>query len=137
MKLPYDYTEIIVSEGYDLESAWIRAKASLKRSASGVLSRLKQGASALDLVAEGSNPFVTSSLLRLANDTRYTDVVNRCHKLETENASLRADIEKLLYAIELYGLSVECDADGKPFLVAPYKDEKFKTVPNWKELKFE
>lgn len=98
-KLPYEWKDIVVSDGYDLETAWIRAKSKLEHTAPSLVKRLKSGESALNMVEQGENAFIISNLLRIVGKTDYERVQNQL------NAVLDV-LDKLFYALEDKGLYV-------------------------------
>lgn len=120
-KIPYDWQEIQVSDGYDLQCAFVRAKASLKHSASSLIRRFRDGDNALDMVAEGANPFTVSSIAKLLSSNEYGVLSQKCHELEDE-------ISKLDGAIRRAGFSVCVDGDGKYFLVPTEQTDTYTSV---------
>lgn len=108
-KIPYDWHDIRVSDGYDLETAFVRAKASQKHSSSNMISRLRQGASPVDLISEGENPYLTNAIVKALSDNDYS-------RLQREFASLEDLYFKLVQAVTDAGFSVEHTSDGSVFL---------------------
>lgn len=104
-KLPYSWQDIRVPEYYDLECAFIRAKASLKHSSVNMASRLQQGESAIDLVLQGENVYLVNGLMRALAGTDY-------QRLARENAELSRRLLLLEQACENAGFSIESDDDG-------------------------
>lgn len=82
-KIPYNYTAIQVSDGYDLECAFIRARATLEHTQESIADKLRKGANPLDLVMQGgNNAFVVSNLTRLLRDTDYSRLAKEYERLE-------------------------------------------------------
>lgn len=113
-KLPYSWESIIVPEYYDLECAFIRAKASLKHSSVNMASRLQQGESALDLVLQGENVYLVNGLMRALAGTDY-------QRLAQENAELSRRLAVLEQACDDAGFSIEADDTGRIVLVRANK----------------
>lgn len=104
-KLPYSWQDIRVPEFYDLECAFIRAKASLKHSSVNMASRLQQGESALDLVLQGENVYLVNGLVRALAGSDY-------QRLARENADLSRRLSMLELACSNAGFSIQTDDDG-------------------------
>lgn len=113
-KLPYSWEEIQASEGFDMEVAFIRAKASLKHNSSSLMKAMLNGKSSLDLIAEGENVFTVNATMRSLNQTDY-ERVNR------ELQRVRNELDKVLSALERSGLGLEADEDGE-LIVVRYGD---------------
>lgn len=105
-KLPYELSDIVVSEGYDSEVAYIRAKANLKHTSANVAKRIMSGDNPINLIQEGENAFVVNALHRAIYSSDYSRLAK-----EFDDLNLRYNL--LLDAINSYGLSVVCDKDGK------------------------
>lgn len=104
-KLPYSWSDIKVSENYDLEIAFIRAKASLEHTTVNMASRIKSGDSPLSLILQGENPYLVNALVRALSQSDYENVVS-------DNVRLRVEVERLYSAISSAGLSVSVLDDG-------------------------
>lgn len=104
-KLPYSWQDIRVPEFYDVECAFIRAKASLKHSSVNMASRLQQGESALDLVLQGENVYLVNGLVRALAGSDY-------QRLARENAALSRRLNMLELACSNAGFSIQTDDDG-------------------------
>ena len=97
-KLPYSWKDIKASDSYDVETAFIRAKAALEHTSSNIANRLHAGESPLGMILEGENPFMINSLLHALTITDY----ERLHK----------EYERLCIAVSDYGLDIIYEADG-------------------------
>lgn len=117
-KLPYQKDDLKCNEDYDLEIAYIRAKAYLKHTASGTLQRLKQGENPLNLIGEGVNPFLINSLSRALTDERSK--LLRDTILERDMWQHRFEV--LVGEFDRLGYEVEIDQDG----VIELKEKKSK-----------
>lgn len=82
-KLEYQWTDIVASDGYDVEVAFLRAKQALKHSSPSVLKQLEGGKRAISLLREGESPFVVGQVLRFLSETDYEDLAARYAKLQT------------------------------------------------------
>lgn len=107
-KLPYKWQDIVASDLYDVQIAFIRAKASLEHTASNVATRIRDGASPHRLVMEGENPFVVNTIMRVMHGSDYTQLAS-----DLENTKRRYDL--LLKAVHDAGFIVG-DKDGRPCL---------------------
>lgn len=114
-KIPYDWQQIVVPENYDLECAFVRAKATIKHSTVNLATRIQNGARAIDLVMEGENPYVANALARAI----YTDDYQR---LQMEYSRIRDKYFQLVDAVQLYGLEIVTDENGLLMVQTPYSD---------------
>ena len=105
-KLPYKWEDIKVSDGFDMEIAFIRAKASLEHSTVNLATRIQSGEKPLDMVLQGENPYIVNSLLRILSDTDYT-------RLQDELTSLNDRLNRLLEALSDKGIDVQMDEKGE------------------------
>lgn len=109
-KIPYSWKDIKVNEMYDMEIAYIRAKAHIEHTSVNMASRLQKGENPFNLILQGENPYLVNSLVKALSDNDYL----RLSRELTESSNY---INKLLTAIEDYGLKVEYDSDGNIRLV--------------------
>lgn len=105
-KLPYDWQDINTSPYYDLETAWIRAKAAQKHSTVNIAFQLQNGQNPVDLVFQGENPYTVMNILRLISGTDYSRLAAEYKKLYDENQSL-------IDALNRDGLIVSRDENGR------------------------
>lgn len=105
-KLPYDWKEINTSPYYDLETAWVRAKASQKHSSVNIATQIKDGQSPVDLLFQGENPYTVMNVLRLLSGTDYS-------RLAADYAKLSEKFESLVDALNREGLIVSYDEKGR------------------------
>lgn len=108
-KLPYEWTDIRVPDNYDMEIAFIRAKASMAHSSVNMATQLQNGADPLSLVMQGENVYTVNALVRALSVSDY-------QRVASENAELRKVVKQLSEAIENYGLVVLADDDGNLYL---------------------
>lgn len=109
-KLPYSWNDIRVSEGFDMEIAFIRAKAKLKHTSVNMATRLQNGEdNPLSLILQGENVYTVNALMRALTQTDY-------QRLSNEYAACRSQLDMLMAAIDAYGLIIDSDADGKIYL---------------------
>lgn len=108
-KLPYDYHDIRVSEYYDLDTAWIRAKASIKHSSASMMVKIKEGVKPSELVAEGANPFTVNAVYRTMYASDYS-------RMAAELEKVRLQLHDLENAIDEYGLAIVVDDKGRTTL---------------------
>lgn len=104
-KLLYKWQDIQVPEYYDLEVAFIRAKAYLEHSTVNIASRLQQGDKPLSLILQGENVYTINALMRALSTTDYQRVLQ-------ELTDVKSKLLSLLDAINSAGLYIEIDDDG-------------------------
>lgn len=105
-KLPYDWKDINTSPDYDLETAWIRAKAAQKHSTVNIASQIQNGHNPVDLVFQGENPYTVMNILRLISGTDYS-------RLAAKYKKLYDDYQSLIDALNRDGLIVSRDENGR------------------------
>lgn len=93
-KIEYPWTDIIASEGYDVETAYIRARSSLKRTPPNLVKQLQSGKTAVSLIQEGGNPFVVQNILRMLSGSDYERLTEEFHRLQDYVYQLEAAIRK-------------------------------------------
>lgn len=108
-KLPYKWQDIIVPEYYDMEIAYIRAKAYLEHTTVNMAARLQNGENPLNLVLTGENVYTVNAIMRTLASTDY-------QRVATELSQANAKIDLLLQAIENYGLVPLTDENGLIYL---------------------
>lgn len=108
-KLPYSWQDIKVPEFYDMEIAFIRAKATLEHTSVNMATRLQNGDNALSLILQGENPYMVNSIMRALTITDYQRVA-----AELEDTRFR--LQELINAVEKEGYSIECDENGDVIL---------------------
>ena len=104
-KLPYRWQDIKVSEYYDMEIAYIRAKSQLEHTSVNMATRLQNGDSALSLIMQGENVYTVNALMHALAKTDYQRVTD-------ELARVTGQLDALIQAVEDYGLTIECDEEG-------------------------
>jgi len=104
-KLPYRWQDIKAPEDYDIETAFIRAKASLEHTASNMAKRIIQGESPMNIVLEGGNVFTANAVLRAASLCDY-------QRLQADYDALCNRYELLVKAVEDIGLTIDEDDSG-------------------------
>lgn len=108
-KLPYKWQDIKVSEDYDSEIAFIRAKAKLEHTSVNMASRMQKGDSPLNLILEGENVYTVNAVMRALYGTDYQRVVSELEKVKRQ-------LDMLITAVQDYGLFIECDDAGNIIL---------------------
>lgn len=104
-KIPYDWHDIQVSQGYDLEIAFIRAKASQKHTTPNMARRLQRGENPLNMVLQGENVYTVSALTRFLAGTDYD-------RLMKDYTELERDYNALVSAIVSKGFTIVNTDDG-------------------------
>lgn len=118
-KLPYELSDLKASEGYDIETAVVRAKASLKHSSANLVSRMKEGAKPESLIMQGENVFTINALMRALSSTDYQRLQVMYHELYEKHM-------KTLIAIGNAGF--ELKEDDEIFKLIPLSEDKDKEV---------
>lgn len=108
-KLPYKWQDIVVSEYYDMEIAFIRAKASMEHTTVNMATRLQSGEKPLDLVMQGNNVFQVNAICRTLAQTDYQRLAKDLQETERK-------LDLLIQAVYDYGLSIETDETGNVVL---------------------
>lgn len=112
-KLPYIWTDIQVSNMYDLEVAWVRAKAYLEHTTVNMATKLQQGDTALSLVMQGENPYMVNAIVKTLYSTDYERVAHELEQMTTR-------VCKLEQAISDAGCKIHQDDEtGQIILVLP------------------
>lgn len=114
-KLPYDWKDIKAPFDYDVEVAFIRAKAKLSHTSANMANRLRSGDNPLNLVLEGENVYTVNALIRALSTTDY-------ERLQADYFKLQGKYDELIAAIEDYGLSISYDDNNNLVLVDPDRD---------------
>ena len=108
-KLPYKWQDIVVSEFYDMEIAFIRAKSHLEHTSVNMATRMQQGENPLNLILQGENVYTVNAIMRALSTTDY-------QRLSDELVRVNERLAMLTQAVEDYGLVIECDENGKLIL---------------------
>jgi len=108
-KLPYKWQDIRVPEYYDMEIAYIRAKAHMEHTSVNMATRLQNGDNPLNLILQGENVYTVNALMHALSVTDY-------QRLQNEFNSVSLRLKTLIQAVEDYGLSIECDDSGNVVL---------------------
>ena len=105
-KLPYKWQDIKVPEFYDMEIAFIRAKAKLQHTSVNMASRLQNGESPLNLINEGENVFLVNALTRAMS-------INDYQRLQKEYNKLERRFNQLANCITALGFEICIDEEDK------------------------
>lgn len=109
-KIPYDWHDIKVSEYYDMEIAYIRAKAYLKHTTVNLATRLQSGdEDPMSLLLQGENVYTVNAIMRCISSNDY-------RRLQDEYIKLQGEYHDLLEAVSDYGLAIEINEKGKPYI---------------------
>lgn len=104
-KIPYKWQDIQVPELYDMEIAFIRAKAYLEHTSVNMATRLQDGDTPLSLILQGENVHTVNAVVRALNVTDY-------QRINQQLLYYQNRYETLYQVILDYGLSVDFDKDG-------------------------
>ena len=117
-KIPYKWQDIVASEYYDVEVAFVRAKAYLEHTSVNIATRMQQGEKPLDLILQGENVYTVNALMRALSDNDYQRLAKSLEVVKEDLLKAQTQLDELTQAIFDYGLAIECDDDGKVVLVA-------------------
>ena len=91
-KLPYKWQDIVCSEDYDLEVAFLRARSKLEHTSSNLMTRLKEGARPLDLIMEGENAYTVNALTSALRGNDYARLMMDYQNVKDELSNLKLAI---------------------------------------------
>lgn len=120
-KLPYDWKDIKTSPDYDLETAWIRAKAAQKHSTVNIATSIQNGVDPVDLLKQGENPYIILNVMRLLSGNDYSRLASDYRELNTQYQILMDKHESLVDAFNRDGLIVSFDDNGKVIISSGVK----------------
>lgn len=86
-KLPYTWQDIKSNENFDIEVAYIRARATLRHTGASIVNRLRQGESPVKLIEEGLNIYSVNGItnaMRPSEVRRLTDEKNELFEKYTD-----------------------------------------------------
>lgn len=112
-KLPYDWKDIKTSPDYDLETAWIRAKAAQKHSTVNIAKSIQNGEQAVDLLMQGENSYTLLNVMRLLSGNDYSRLASDYKELNIQYQHLMDKFDSLVDALNRDGLIVSFDDNGK------------------------
>ena len=112
-KLPYDWKDIKTSPDYDLETAWIRAKAAQKHSTVNIAMSIQNGQKPVDLLMQGENPYTLLNVMRLLSGDDYSRLASDYKELYIQYQNLMDKFDSLVDALNRDGLIVSFDDNGK------------------------
>lgn len=117
-KLPYTWQDIKVSDGFDMEIAFIRAKSSLEHSTVNLATRIQSGEKPLNMVLQGENPYIVNSILNLVKGNDYLRLQDEYSKLfeaysnlEDEFQIQNENIKKIMIALAKKGIKIKSDGN--------------------------
>ena len=109
-KIPYKWQDIRVSEYYDMEIAYVRAKAHMEHTSVNMATRLQNGDNPLSLILQGENVYTVNALMRALTVTDYQRALD-------ELTRTKEQLSSLVEAVERLGYSIVNDDDGNINLV--------------------
>lgn len=115
-KLPYDWKDIKTSPDYDLETAWIRAKAAQKHSIVNIATSIQNGQKPVDLLMQGENPYTLLNVMRLLSGDDYSRLASDYKELYIQYQYLMDKFESLVDALNRDGLIFSFDDNGKAII---------------------
>lgn len=122
-KLPYKDEDIVISPGYDLDIAMIRARASLAHHATNILSELESGFSAPALVKRGENPVLVRTIQMIMVNENKDKALRKAQEDFALEAKKRFQLEKFLTE---HGFSICFNKEGDLTIEKNYDNVKEK-----------
>lgn len=124
-KLPYCWDEIQVAQFYDLEIAWIRAKAYLEHTSCNMVDKLMQGISPMSLIRQGENVHTVNALIQALSNNDYLRIAIELKSvkrlIEQVGFTLGYEDNKVKYLVKDTGEKIE--------LVLGVKNDKVEELP--------
>lgn len=110
-KLPYTWEDIKVSDCFDMETAYIRAKAYLEHTTPNIINRMLNGESAVEMAKKGENLFTINNVCKLLY-SQDTEAHENYSNLLEENKILKSNVNKLILELGKKGIIVKSDGNG-------------------------
>lgn len=129
-KLPYKWQDIKAPEDYDVEIAFIRAKAKMEHTSQNLATRLAQGENPLSLILGGENVYTVNALSRALANNDYQRLQEHCYSLEGR-------LNRLIRAVEDEGYCIEVDEHSKKIKLTKAVPKDFVPCPENAELPFD
>lgn len=117
-KIPYKWEDIKASEYYDIEVAYIRAKAKLEHTSSNIATKLQQGGKPVSLIAEGENPYIVNAVMRALAGNDYQRLASEYSRLLNEHINLQDEYNKLRKFLKDNEIEIIKEEDGQFYLVS-------------------
>ena len=117
-KLPYQWEQITASDGFDVETAFIRACSHMEHTSGNLMRKITEGVDPVSLALEGNNPFMISSLLRLSNGS------NEMRTLRDENDRLKLILEQFSAWMRSYEIQIKIDSENRVTIKDPFEKER-------------
>lgn len=105
-KIPYKWEDIQVSDGFDIEIGYIRARATLRHTGASIQSELKNGKSASQLISEGRDVMKVKAVLQTLQLTNYETLAHHYAELEEH-------YNNLIVALRAANIEIEENEDGE------------------------
>ena len=109
-KLPYSVADVRVSELYDIDTMYIRAKATLDHTTVSMATQLLDGKKAVDLILAGENAFAVNAVATAVKSSDY-------ERLVEEHSRLQCRYADLLSALSEIGITIAEDDKGNIIIV--------------------
>lgn len=125
-KIPYETSDIRAPFDYDVETAVIRARASLKHTAPAVIDEIRNGKSLSDLISQGENIYLVNAIISALSRTDYKRALEDVQRLQKV-------VDNLYDALDRAGLCVDVSTCGD-FVIIKKEDAKPKyTLEDFKK----
>lgn len=94
-KIPYKWQDIVADEFYDIEVAFIRAKAYLEHTSVNMASQIQKGVSPMSLILQGENVHTVNAIMKALSVSDYERITKENIELKKENEELRQMLKDL------------------------------------------
>lgn len=105
-KIPYKWEDIKVPEYYDMEVAYIRAKAHLEHTTVNMAIKLQQGENPLNLVLQGENVHIVNALVKTLYTNDYTRINNEYKELNEKYICLSSAVKNAGFDISIDDMGI-------------------------------
>ena len=117
-KLPYSWQDIKVSEYYDMEVAYIRAKAYMEHTSTNIAKTLQEGGNPINLIRMGENPYIVNACMRALAGNDYQRLAEDYNKLKHDYDRLNAMHINLLKTLE--DNDIEINYEGGEYWIVSF-----------------
>lgn len=115
-KIPYDWKDIKADEFFDVEVAYLRAKASLKHSSASLTRSIMDGKNPAELILHGESPYAVLTISKALADTDYTRLTSEFHELQHNYNDLEQLLCDIVALLKKRDMIIVRDEKGIPSL---------------------
>lgn len=115
-KLPYTWQDIKANENFDVEVAYIRARASLRHTAASIIARLHNGESAVRLIEEGINVYTINGITNAMRPSEVRRLTDEKNEIFAKYTDILRKYEVLRSCLFELGFVLTSDSQGNLIL---------------------